>query len=503
MQLADNLVLGLATALSLQNLFYCFVGALVGTFIGVLPGIGPTATIAMLLPLTYYLSPVSSLIMLAGIYYGSQYGGSTTAILMNLPGEVSSSVTAIDGYQMARQGRAGQALAIAALGSFIAGTFATFMIAIVAVPLTTIALKFGSAEYFALILLGLVTSTALAHGSVLKGMAMIVTGMLFGLVGTDVDSGAFRFTLGATELTDGLPIVAVALGIFGIAEILRNLEQMPDTAAGTAKINGLMPTRDDLRASAGPIARGAVLGSFLGTLPGGGSILAAFSSYALEKRLSRHPERFGKGAIEGVAGPESANNAGAQTSFIPLLTLGIPSHPLMALMIGALMIQGIAPGPNVVKEQPALFWGVIASMWIGNAMLIILNLPLVGVWVKMLQIPYRVLLPAIVAFSMIGVFTVNNSGFEVCLLAGFGVVGYLFSKLGCEPAPFLMGFVLGALLEEHLRRALVFSNGNPGVFVTEPISAGLLALTVLILAAVALPAIVKKRTEIFAEEPGK
>jgi TctA family transporter len=500
MGLVDNLALGLATALSLENVFYCFAGALIGTFIGVLPGIGPTATIAMLLPITYYLSPTASVIMLAGIYYGSQYGGSTTAILVNLPGEVSSSVTAIDGYQMARQGEAGKALAIAAIGSFVAGTFATLVIAVVAVPLSGIALKFGAPEYFALMLLGLVTSTALAHGSILKAMAMIVTGMLFGIVGTDVDSGAPRFTLGLPELTDGLNIVAVSLGIFGIVEVLRNLEHMPDTTFGTARVTGLMPSRADLKAAAGPIVRGSVLGSILGCLPGGGSILSAFSAYMLEKRLSRHPERFGKGAIEGVAGPESANNAGAQTSFIPLLTLGIPAHPLMALIIGALMIQGITPGPNVVNQQPAFFWGVIASMWIGNAMLIVLNLPLVGLWVAMLRIPYRLLLPAIVALSMIGVFTVNNSGFEVYLLAAFGLLGYLFWKLGCEPAPFLMGFVLGALLEEHLRRALVFSDGDPAIFVTQPISAGLLALTAVVLAIVAFPMIGRRRKQIFAED---
>jgi putative tricarboxylic transport membrane protein len=500
MELLQHLSLGLATAGTPENLLYCFAGALIGTFIGVLPGIGPTATIAMLLPVTYYLTPTASLIMLAGIYYGSQYGGSTTAILVNMPGEVSSSVTAIDGYQMARQGQAGKALAIAAIGSFVAGTLATCVIALVAVPLTSIALKFGATEYFALILLGLATSTALAHGPVLKAIAMIITGMLFGIVGTDVDSGAFRFTMGFVQLTDGLNIVAVALGIFGIAEVLRNLESMPESTMVTAKITSLMPSRADLRACVGPILRGSFLGSILGTLPGGGSILSAFSSYVLEKRLSAHPERFGKGAIEGVAGPESANNAGAQTSFIPLLTLGIPSHPLMALMIGALMIQGITPGPQVVNAQPALFWGVIASMWIGNAMLIILNLPLVGLWVTMLKIPYRVLLPIIVAFSTIGVFTVNNSGFEVGLLAVFGLLGYLFSKLGCEPAPFLMGFVLGALLEEHLRRALVFSGGDPSVFVTEPISAGLLFLTVLVLILVALPMITRRRKEIFVEE---
>jgi TctA family transporter len=500
MDLISHLALGLTTAASPENLFYCFVGALLGTFIGVLPGIGPTATIAMLLPLTYYLSPTASMIMLAGIYYGSQYGGSTTAILINLPGEVSSSVTAIDGYQMARQGQAGKALAIAAIGSFIAGTFATLLIAVVAVPLTRIALKFGSTEYFSLILLGLVTSTALAHGSVVKAMAMIITGMLFGMIGTDVDSGAFRFTFGLIPLTDGLNTVAVALGIFGIAEVLKNLESMPTTATGTAKISSLMPSWADLKQSIGPIIRGSFLGSFLGTLPGGGSILSAFSSYTLEKRLSKHPERFGKGAIEGVAGPESANNAGAQTSFIPMLTLGIPSHPLMALMIGALMIQGITPGPNVVNEQPALFWGLIASMWIGNAMLIVLNLPLVGIWVWMLRVPYKLLLPAIVAFSAIGVFTVNNSGFDVYVLAAFGGLGYLFYKVGCEPAPFLLGFVLGELLEEHLRRALVFSNGDPGVFFREPISAALLVATAIVLVIVTLPAINKKRDQIFVEE---
>jgi TctA family transporter len=500
MDLLSNLALGLSTAASLDNLFYCFVGAAIGTFVGVLPGIGPTATIAMLLPITYYLTPTASLIMLAGIYYGSMYGGSTSAILVNLPGEVSSSVTALDGYQMARQGKAGKALAIAAIGSFVAGTLATCVIALVAVPMTSIALKFGSTEYFALILLGLATSTALAHGSVLKAMAMIVTGMLFGIVGTDVDSGAFRFTLSIVDLTDGLGIVAVALGIFGIAEVLRNLENMPENASGAATITSLMPDREDLRASIGPILRGSALGSILGALPGGGSILSAFSAYVLEKRLSRHPERFGKGAIEGVAGPESANNAGAQTSFIPMLTLGIPSHPLMALMIGALMIQGITPGPNVVNARPELFWGVIASMWIGNVMLVILNLPLVGLWVAMLKIPYRILLPMIVAFSMVGVFTVGNSGFDVLLLAIFGLFGYFFSKLGCEPAPFLMGFVLGALLEEHLRRALVFSGGDPGVFFTEPISAGLLLVTAVILAIVAFPMIARRRKQIFSEE---
>ncbi len=500
MDLVNNLALGFSTALTLESFIYCFIGALLGTLVGVLPGLGPTAAVAMLLPLTYYLSPTSALIMLAGIYYGSQYGGSTTAILMNLPGEVSSSVTAIDGHQMARNGEAGKALAIAAIGSFIAGTFATLVIAVLALPLAAMALRFGSAEYFALILLGLVTATALAHGSVLKALAMIVAGMLFGMVGTDVDSGARRFTLGLPPLNDGLSVVAVALGIFGIVEVLKNLENMPLVASGTAKIKSLMPTRADLRQSAGPIARGSVLGSILGTLPGAGSILSAFASYTLEKRISKTPEKFGHGAIEGVAGPESANNAGAQTSFVPLLTLGIPSHPLMALMMSAMLIQGITPGPNVATQQPALFWGIIASMWIGNAMLVILNLPLVGVWVALLRIPYRMLLPMIVAFSTIGVFTVSNSSFDLYVLCFFGVLGYVFHKFGCEPAPFLMGFVLGKLLEEHLRRALVFSRGDFTVFVTQPISGSLLLAAVIVMLLIAVPAISRKREQVFVED---
>lgn len=500
MELIDHLALGFGIALSLDNVLYCLLGAMIGTAIGVLPGIGPTATVAVLLPITYHLTPVASLIMLAGIYYGSQYGGSTTAILVNLPGEVSSSVTAIDGYQMARKGDAGKALAIAAIASFVAGTFATFVIAFVAVPLSSIALKFGPAEYFSLILTGLVTSTALAHGSMTKAVATIVAGMLFGLIGIDVDSGAFRYNLGMIELSDGLSIVAVALGIFGVSEILRNLDSPENAPSGKVAITSLMPSRADLRRSAMPIARGSILGSALGTLPGAGSILSAFAAYMLEKRLSRTPEQFGKGAIEGVAAPEAANNAGAQTSFIPMLTLGLPTNPLMALMIGALMIHGITPGPDVIARKPDLFWGLIASMWVGNAMLVVLNLPLVGLWVSLLRIPYRLLMPSIVAFSIVGVFTVSGNEFDVFVLAALSLLGYLLAKLGCEPAPFLMGFVLGAPLEEHMRRALVFSNGDPSIFVTEPISAALLVCAVLILAAIALPGISRKRKEIFTEE---
>jgi TctA family transporter len=500
MEVFSNLAMGFGVAGTPVNLMYCFIGALLGTFIGVLPGIGPTATIAMLLPLTYYLSPTSSLIMLAGIYYGSQYGGSTTAILVNLPGEVSSSVTAIDGYKMARQGKAGTALSIAAIGSFTAGTFSTFLIAIFALPLTSVALQFGSPEYFALIILGFIAATALAHGSIIKAFAMIITGMLLGSIGTDTHSGAFRFTLGIVQLRDSLSIVAVALGIFGIVEILRNLETLSEEIPVTAKITSLWPSKEDAWRSVGPIMRGTLLGSILGVLPGGGSILSAFTAYAVEKKISKYPEQFGNGAIEGVAAPEAANNAGAQTSFIPLLTLGIPSHALMALMIGAMMIQGITPGPRVVVEQPELFWGVIASMWIGNAMLIILNLPLVGLWVALLRIPYTILFPAIVAFSAIGVFTVNNEGFDIYILAVFGLLGYLLYKLDCEPAPFLLGFVLGDLLEEHFRRSLVFSNGDPMIFLKHPISLGLLILAALIIVAMALPSVMKKREQVFVED---
>ena len=500
MELLDHLMLGFSVALSLQGLLFCFIGAVLGTFIGVLPGIGPTATIAMLLPITYYLSPTSSLIMLAGIYYGSQYGGSTTAILVNLPGEVSSSVTVLDGYQLARKGKAGAALAIAAIGSFVAGSIATLLIALFATPLASVALSFGSTEYFALILLGLVASTALAHGSVLKALAMIVAGMLFSTIGTDVETGAYRFTGGLVELRDGLSIVGVALGIFGIVEVLRNLETLDDSPPETMPINSLWPSREDMRAAMWPILRGTFLGSFLGILPGGGSILSSFTSYAVEKRISKHPEEFGRGAIAGVAGPESANNAGAQTSFIPLLTLGIPSHPLMALMVGAMMIQGITPGPRVITDQPQLFWGVIASMWVGNAMLIVLNLPLVGLWVKLLRIPYLVMFPAIVTFSAIGVFTVQNNTFDLYVLAAFGLIGYLLHRLQCEPAPFLLGFVLGDLLEEHFRRAMNFSDQNPLVFFQQPISASLIVLAFIVLAFTMLPSIRKRREEIFVEE---
>jgi len=500
MDVLQNLALGLQTALSLDNLFYCFIGTLLGTLVGVLPGVGPTATIAILLPVTFSLPPDSALIMLAGIYYGSQYGGSTTAILINLPGEAASAVTAIDGYQMARNGRAGPALAIAALGSFFAGTVATFVIAYFAGPLTTLALKFHPADFCSLMVLGLACAIVLAHGSMLKAVAMVLLGLLLGLVGTDISSGAQRFTLGRLELADGLDVVALAVGMFGIAEIFRNLEHERRRDVMQGEIGRLMPSRQELRASAAPIARGTLIGSLLGILPGGGALLSSFASYALEKRLSNSPERFGKGAVEGVAGPESANNAGAQTSFIPMLTLGIPSNAVMALMIGAMIIQGIIPGPNVVTQQPKLFWGLIASMWIGNAMLLFLNLPLIGLWVKMLKIPYSVLFPAIIAFSSIGVYTVSGNPFHLYTVAFFGVLSYLLVKIDCEPTPLLLGFVLGPLFEDNLRQALILSRGDPTVFVTRPISATLLAAMVIAVAVMSLPSLARKRKEVFTEE---
>jgi TctA family transporter len=500
MDFISNLALGFSTAGSIENLFFCFIGVILGTLIGVLPGIGATATIAMLLPITFQLEPISSLIMLAGIYYGAQYGGSTTAILINMPGESSSAVTAIDGYQMARKGRAGVALAIAAIGSFFAGTVSTFLVAIFALPLTSIALQFGAAEYFSLMVVGLVSSIALAHGSILKALAMVSLGLLLGLVGTDIYSGTPRFTLGIREYADGLNFVAVAVGVFGVAEILRNLESDRNRSVLITKVSGLMPTRDDFRRMVGPVLRGTGIGSALGILPGGGAILASFASYTVEKRMAKNPEEFGHGAIEGVAGPESANNAGAQTSFIPLLTLGIPANPVMALMVGAMIIQGIVPGPNVASEQPALFWGIIASMWIGNLMLLVLNLPLIGLWVKLLTIPYYVLFPIIMAFCSIGVYSVNGNVFDLYAVAFFGLVGYLLVKLRCEPAPLLLGFVLGPLLEENLRRAMIFSRGDPSTFVTRPISAILLLIALSVLVVVFLPSVKKKREEVFQEE---
>ena len=503
MDLVNNLALGFGAAFTLQNLMYCFIGCLLGTLVGVLPGIGPVATIAMLLPATYALPPVAALIMLAGIYYGSQYGGSTTAILVNLPGESSSVVTVIDGYQMARQGRAGPALAAAGLGSFFAGCVGTLILAAFAPPLTELAFKFGPAEYFSLMVLGLIGAVVLASGSLLKAIAMIVLGLLMGLVGTDVNSGVARFSFDIPELTDGIGFIVIAMGVFGYGEIIMNLSKHADEReVFTAKVSGLFPTKEDFKHMAPAVLRGTALGSMLGILPGGGALLSAFAAYTIEKKIKLKPGeiQFGKGNIRGVAGPEAANNAGAQTSFIPLLTLGIPPNPVMALMVGAMTIHNIQPGPQVMTSNPELFWGLIVSMWIGNAMLIILNLPLIGIWIKFLTIPYRWLFPAIVLFCAIGVYSTNNNTWDIWMVAMFGVIGYAFIKLGCEPAPLLLGFILGPMMEENLRRALLLSRGDWSVFLTRGLSASLLAIAALLLIIVLLPAVKNKRKDVFVAE---
>src|SRR5918999_182239 len=499
MELFNNLILGFSVALSLQNLWFCFIGVFLGTLIGVLPGIGPLATIAMLLPITFNVAPVSALIMLAGIYYGAQYGGSTTAILVNLPGETAAVVTCMDGYQMARQGRAGPALGIAAIGSFIAGTICTMIIALFGPPIAEMALKFGAPEYFSLMLMGLVTAAVLAHGDMSKALAMTALGLLLGVVGTDVNSGMARFSFGYPELTDGIGFVVLAVGVFAVGEIVANLGDKEERQVFTGqKIKNLWPSKEDLKVSFMPIMRGTAIGAFFGILPGPGPAIASFSSYMIEKKVAKDPSRFGKGAIEGVAGPEAANNADAQTKFIPTLTLGIPASAVMALMLGALTIQGIAPGPQVMTQKPDLFWGLVASMWVGNAMLVVLNLPLIGLWVMLLKVPYRVLFPAIMAFSCIGIYSVNNSSFEIYLTAFFGVVGFMWMRLECPPAPLLLGFVLGPLMEENLRRALLISRGDPTVFFTRPISLGFMIATGLILLIMALPMIKKRREQITA-----
>lgn len=500
MEFLDLLYLGFSEALSPTNLAFCLIGALLGTLIGVLPGIGPTATVAILLPITYFLPPLAALIMLAGIFYGAQYGGSTTAILVNLPGEASAVVTALDGHAMAKQGRAGAALATAALASFFAGTVATVALAFAGPVLSKFALSFGPAEYVALTVFGLLAATILASGSVIKAIGMVCLGLLLGMVGMDVSSGTTRLTFGSTDLYDGIDFVVIAVGLFGIAEIAVNLEQREARGSLAGKITRLWPTREDFRKAWPATLRGTALGTFLGVLPGGGATLSAFSAYSLEKKVSKTPEKFGTGLVEGVAAPEAANNAGAQSSFIPLLTLGIPSNSIMAMMLGAMMIHGITPGPSVITHQPALFWGLIASMWIGNVMLLVINLPLIGLWVRLLKVPYRLLFPAILLFCCVGVYSVNNRGFDVALVIIFGLLGYLFRKARCEPGPLLLGFVLGPLLETNLRRALLISQGDPSVLVDRPISAVLFAASAILLVMMVLPAFRKKREEAFQEE---
>src|SRR5215468_6081001 len=497
MDVFANLATGFGAAATLQNLWFALIGCVLGTLIGVLPGIGPIPTIAILLPVTYGLDPLSSLVMLAGIYYGAQYGGSTTSILVNMPGEASSIVTCIDGHQMAKQGRAGAALAVAALGSFFAGCVGTVFICAFAPPLAALAQQFNSPDYFSLMVLGLLTAVVLAHGSVIKAIAMIVIGLLFGLVGTDVNSGATRYTFGVSVLWDGLDFLPMVIGMFGVVEIIRNLEQ-PDVgrSAITARFRDLWPSMKDFHESWRAVIRGTFLGAILGILPGGGVVLASFAAYTLEKKIAKDPSRFGKGAIEGVAGPESANNSAAQTSFIPLLTLGLPSNAIMALMMGAMIIQGIQPGAAVMTNRPDLFWGMVASMWIGNLMLVIINLPLIGIWVRLLSVPYRLLYPAILLFCVIGIYSTNSNMAQLVLCAVFAVFGYVVLRFGCEPAPLVLGFILGPLMEENLRRSLVISRGDPMVFLERPISAVLLAMTVaIIFALIVLPQFRRTREE--------
>lgn len=500
--LISNLMLGFDTALSLQNILYCTIGVTIGTLIGVLPGMGPVATVAMLLPATYALPPTSALIMLAGIYYGASYGGSTTAILVNIPGEASAVVTCLDGHMMAKRGRAGSALGIAALGSFFAGCVATLLIAAFAPPLTELAFQFGPAEYFSLMVLGLVSATVLATGSLLKAICMVLLGLLLGLIGTDVNSGAFRFTFGLDELQDGIDFVPLSMGLFGFAEIMRNLEGDMSRSLVPNKVKNILPSWQEIKVSVGPIVRGTALGSILGVLPGGGALLSSFASYTAEKKLAgdKADPPFGYGNIRGVAGPESANNAGAQTSFVPMLTLGIPSNAVMALMIGAMMIHDIVPGPQVMQSDPGLFWGLIISMWIGNLILVVLNLPMIGVWVQLLRVPYRWLFPAILVFCCIGVYSINNNVWDVWIAIFFGFAGYVFGKLGCETAPLVLGFILGPMMEENLRRAMLLSRGDPFVFVSSPISCGLLIAAVLMVFLVAAPAFRKTREVAFKED---
>ncbi|MBP2307955.1 tripartite tricarboxylate transporter permease [Azospirillum melinis] len=499
MDVFANLWLGLGVSVEPMNLLYCFLGALIGTLIGVLPGLGPTATVALLLPITFYLPPVGALIMLAGIFYGAQYGGSTTAILVKLPGESSSVMTCLDGNAMARQGRGGVALATAALASLFAGIATTLVIAVAGPPLAGVALAFGPSEYVALMLVGLIGAVILAHGSVVKAVAMILIGLLLSMVGTDVNSGQMRFTFDIPQLYDGLDFVPLAMGLFGLADIIINLEETEGRGIEPSPIHRLWPSWQDFKDAWPAAVRGTALGAFLGILPGGGATLSAFSSYALEKKVARDPGAFGKGAIQGVAGPEAANNAGAQASFIPMLSLGIPSNAVMALMIGAMMIHGITPGPQIMTKQPDLFWGMIASMLVGNIMLVVLNLPLIGIWVRLLRVPYAYLFPAILVFCCIGTYSLRNDVFDVVMMAGFGLFGYVLKKLDCEPAPLLLGFVLGPLLEENLSRAMLLSHGDLGIFISRPISAGLMAVAAGLLALILLPAFRRQREVAFKE----
>ncbi|MBD8687651.1 MULTISPECIES: tripartite tricarboxylate transporter permease [unclassified Rhizobium] len=483
MDLLSNLALGLETALTPVNLLYCFIGVFLGTLVGVLPGIGALAAISMLFPLTFHLEPTTALIMLAGIYYGTAYGGSTASILLNIPGGTSSAVTCLDGYPMAKQGRAGVALAMTAIGSFYGGIYGIIVLSVFSPLIAGWALSFGSAEYFAMMVLGLVSASAISDGSVVKGLAMVVLGILLATVGMDPQSGSERFTFGSLDVLDGLSISALAMGLFGITEIMISVRKTDTSSLNPKAFNmrSMMPTRDDIRQSWGPMFRSSTIGSFFGALPGTGPSVASFVAYAVEKRISKTPERFGKGAIEGVIAPETANNAADQTGFIPTLSLGIPGSATMALMIGALMVHGIHPGPKLISEQPSLFWGLVMSFWIGNVLLVILNLPLIGLWVRLLSVPYKMLYPAIVMFVCIGAYSVQYSAFDVMVVCGFGFLGYVMRIFGFPAAPLLLGFVLGPLIEQHFRRAMVLARGDITHLVERPITGIILAITAAIL----------------------
>ena len=500
MDVINNLMLGFGVAFQPINLLFCFAGVFIGTLIGVLPGIGPVAAMSLLLPITFNITPEAGIIMLAGIYYGSMYGGSTTSILVNIPGEAASVITCLDDYQMARQGRAGPALGMAAMGSFIAGTLAIVGLMLLAPTLARFAVKFGPTEYFSLMVLGLTILVWLSQGSILKALIMACIGVVLGLVGIDSITAMPRLTFNQLELIDGLGLVPIVMGLFGIAEILSNLEQRLDRQVFETNVKGLMPNKEDWKRSAGPIARGSVLGFFLGILPGGGAVIASFLSYAMEKRLSKTPERFGKGAIEGVAGPETANNAAAGAGFIPLLTLGIPPNVVMALLLGAFIVHGVQPGPLLMVQQPALFWGIVASMYIGNVMLLVLNMPLIGMWVQLLKVPYKILFPMILLFCIIGAYSVSNQAFDVYLMLAFGVIGWLMKKYGYEPAPLVLAFVLGPMLENNLRKALILSQGDFTPFIMRPISAVCLVAAALLLLSPLLPSFQKRRRELATDE---
>jgi putative tricarboxylic transport membrane protein len=500
MDVIASLWLGLGVALQPMNLMFCFAGVFIGTLIGVLPGIGPVAAMSLLLPVTFNITPEAAIIMMAGIYYGSMYGGSTTAILVNIPGEAASVVTCLDGYQMARQGRAGPALGMSAIGSFIAGTLAVIGLMLLAPVLARFAVKFGPAEYFSLMVLGLSILVWLSHGSILKALIMAGIGVVLGLVGIDSITAMPRLTFETLQLVDGLGIVPIVMGLFGIAEILSNIESSVKREIFNTKVKGLLPSKEDWKRSAAPIARGSVLGFLLGVLPGGGAVISSFVSYALEKRLSRHPEQFGKGAIEGVAGPETANNAAAGGGFIPLLTLGIPPNVVMALLLGAFIVHGVQPGPLLMVQKPDFFWGIVASMYIGNVMLLVLNMPLIGMWVQVLKVPYKILFPLILLFCLIGAYSVANQIFDVYLMLGFGVLGWLMKKYGYEPAPLVLAFVLGPMLENNLRKALILSQGDLLTFVERPISAICLAVALFLLLSPLLPAMGARRKELATEE---